>query len=45
MDGKNLLKGEGSIKQKGRRSDTIININNALPLTSDTFSNYEKKTC
>ena len=43
IDGKNISKGGGPIKWKGLRSDTVIN--NALPPTSDTLSNYEKKTC
>ena len=36
-------KEEGPIKWKVLRKDTVIN--NALLPTSDTLSNYEKKTC
>ena len=43
IDRKNISKGGGPIKREGLRSDTIIN--NVLPPTSDTLSNYKKKIC
>ena len=38
-----LIMKRSMIKRKGLRSDTLLN--NPLPPTSDTLTNYEKKTC